>query len=356
MSEKLKVIIRCLVYNHEPYLRDCLEGFVMQKTDFPFRAVVHDDCSTDGSAAIIREYAEKYPDIIEPIFETENLYSRRDGSLRRVMNAATYGRSEYIALCEGDDYWIDPHKLQKQVDFFDSHPDIAMVCSNAEVEYEGRFLTEADFRQMSWPICDKSGLLPVQDVVENGGWFIHTCTILYRGRLVEDYPEAAKNCSVGDYPLQIFAALKGGVYYLHEKTAVYRFCSVGSWTARARREPTERDVIAWSKIVKLFEVMNQYSLYQHDRMFKNAARAFVTGKVLRAPHLLKSVCQHIGYVFLQDYMPTISEKQSLIQKIKMFLLKLKWYPFDLQNVCVLLRQMSVRERWKLGKMCKASKR
>ena len=77
-NEPLMVTILCLVYNHESYIRQCLEGFVMQKTNFRFEAIVHDDASTDGTAAIIREYAEKYPDIIKPIFETENQYSKGD--------------------------------------------------------------------------------------------------------------------------------------------------------------------------------------------------------------------------------------------------------------------------------------
>lgn len=127
-DDKILVSIQCLVYNHEPYLRQCLDGFVMQKTNFRFEAIVHDDVSTDGSAAIIREYTEKYPDIIKPIYETENQYSKRDGSLRRIMNAACKGK--YIALCEGDDYWIDPLKLQKQVDFLESHPNISYVFTN----------------------------------------------------------------------------------------------------------------------------------------------------------------------------------------------------------------------------------
>ena len=113
------VSIQCLVYNHEPFLRQCLDGFVMQKTNFKFEAIIHDDFSTDGSAAIIREYAEKYPHIIKPIFETENQYSKRDGSLGRKMYDASCGK--YIAICEGDDYWIDPLKLQKQVDFLETN-------------------------------------------------------------------------------------------------------------------------------------------------------------------------------------------------------------------------------------------
>lgn len=122
-EEPILVAIHCLVYNHEPYLRDCFEGFVMQKTNFRFVAIVHEDCSTDNSAAIIREYETKYPDIFRPIYETENQWHKTDGSLRRIMNAAIDATGvKYVALCEGDDYWTDPLKLQKQVDFMESHP------------------------------------------------------------------------------------------------------------------------------------------------------------------------------------------------------------------------------------------
>ena len=132
LQSSLMVTIRCLTYNHEQYIRQCLDGFVMQKTNFRFEAIVHDDASTDGTVEIIREYAEKYPDIIKPIFETENQYSKRDGSIGRIMNEHTHGK--YIAICEGDDYWTDPYKLQKQVDFLESHPDYVM-CSHRHNDY-----------------------------------------------------------------------------------------------------------------------------------------------------------------------------------------------------------------------------
>ena len=131
-NQPLMVTIRCITYNHEPYIRECLEGFVMQKTNFRFEAIVHDDASTDGTAAIIAEYAEKYPDIIKPLYETENQYSKRDGSLRRIMNAHMHGK--YVAMCEGDDYWIDPLKLQKQVDFLETNPDYSMCFHSAKIE------------------------------------------------------------------------------------------------------------------------------------------------------------------------------------------------------------------------------
>ena len=131
------VAINCLVYNHEPYLRDCLEGFVMQQTNFPFVAIVHDDASTDHSADIIREYAAKYPDIIHPIYETENQWRKADGSLRKIMNAAIEATgAPYIAMCEGDDYWTDPYKLQKQVNFFDTHPNVGLCYTDCDIYYE----------------------------------------------------------------------------------------------------------------------------------------------------------------------------------------------------------------------------
>lgn len=140
-KEPLMVSIRCLAYNHEKSIRETLESFVMQKTNFRFEAIVHDDASTDGTAGIIREYAEKYPDIIKPIYETENQYSKHDGSLFSIMNKACTGK--YIAYCEGDDYWIDPLKLQKQVDYLEAHPEVVYSCCRFNVlnEYTNTYTT-----------------------------------------------------------------------------------------------------------------------------------------------------------------------------------------------------------------------
>ncbi len=126
------VVIQCLVYNHEPYLRQCLDGFVMQQTDFPFVAIVHDDASTDHSADIIREYATKYPNIIHPIYETENQYSK-PGAISRIM-FETSKDAKYIAFCEGDDYWTDSIKLQRQVDFLESHHEYVATAENGLIQ------------------------------------------------------------------------------------------------------------------------------------------------------------------------------------------------------------------------------
>jgi len=111
MSDDPIVSICCITYNHEKYIRDAIEGFLMQKTLFPIEILIHGDASTDKTADIIKEYEVKYPDIIKPIYQTENQFSKG------VSISATYqfprARGKYIAICEGDDYWTDPHKLQK---------------------------------------------------------------------------------------------------------------------------------------------------------------------------------------------------------------------------------------------------
>lgn len=125
MAEVL-VTVKCTVFNHEPYLRQCLDGFVKQYTNFSFEVLVHDDASTDKSKLIIQEYAERYPTIIKPMYETENQYTK--GGFYRIiklMNKHIHGK--YIAICEGDDFWIDPYKLQKQVDYMESHPNCGLV-------------------------------------------------------------------------------------------------------------------------------------------------------------------------------------------------------------------------------------
>ena len=105
--------ICCVTYNHKKYIRQCLDSFLMQKTNFKFEIIIHDDASTDGTADIIKEYYEKYPDIIKPIFQTENQFSQGKSISKTFIYPRIKGK--YVALCEGDDYWTDPYKLQKQV-------------------------------------------------------------------------------------------------------------------------------------------------------------------------------------------------------------------------------------------------
>ena len=220
----LVVTIQCFTYNHEPYIRQCLEGFVMQKTNFRFEAIIHDDASTDGTANIVREFSENYPNIIKPIFEKENQYSKGDGSLSRIMKEHTYGK--YVACCEGDDYWTDPLKLQKQVDYMESNSECTMTCSRAMwfSVRKNNFIAEQ--------YClNKDGLVSPADIINRTGYFIPTCSIVYRPQILDDYPDYCQNCPVGDWPLQITAAMKGPVFYFNDIMCVYRVENDSSWTS-----------------------------------------------------------------------------------------------------------------------------
>ncbi len=222
-KEPLMVTIRCITYNHEPYIRQCLEGFVMQKTNFRFEAIVHDDASTDGTADIISEYAERYPEIIKPIFETENQYSKHDGSIRRIMDAHTHGK--YVAICEGDDYWTDPLKLQKQVDFMESHPEHSLCFHAHYREYnDGRKELDARYNE-NIEIC------PVKDIIMGGGGYMATNSMLFRRELgYVNYPQWAQDAPVGDLPLMLVLLERGYIGYLNINMSTYRINSIGSWS------------------------------------------------------------------------------------------------------------------------------
>ena len=125
------VSICCITFNHEKYIGQTLEGFLMQKTYFPFEILIHDDASTDATANIIREYEAKYPNIIKPIYQTENQFSKGIRSMYGVFNFPR-ATGKYIAMCEGDDYWIDENKLQSQADFLEQNEDYGLIHSDLD--------------------------------------------------------------------------------------------------------------------------------------------------------------------------------------------------------------------------------
>lgn len=215
------VSIVCDVYNHEPYLRDCLEGLVMQKTDFLFEILIHDDASTDKSAEIIREYMNKYPSLFKPIFQKENQYSKGVGIWCEIQFPRARGR--YIAVCEGDDYWTDPLKLQKQVDFMEAHPDFSvcfhpvMVLNQPTGEIAPDTLKDVPSESTIYELAEYSN-------------YIHTPSVMYRYNPMVTDKFARIGCvGVGDYLYHILYAEHGKIKKLPDYMAVYRQ-GVGIWT------------------------------------------------------------------------------------------------------------------------------
>lgn len=222
MDKSIPVVsICCATYNHVHFIRQCLDGFVMQKTDFPFEVLIHDDASTDGTQDIIREYEAKYPDIIKPIYQKENQYSKGV----RVSLVYNYSRvrGKYVALCEGDDYWTDPYKLQKQVDFLENHPDYVM-CSHQFNQYwqaDGRLEEIADphFKGADYDLLNLIG----------GRWLTQTLTVMYRRSALnlQEYEKYGMSMDM----ILFYALLKQGKgYCFPDVMAVYRCHKGGVWS------------------------------------------------------------------------------------------------------------------------------
>ena len=244
-NQDIKVTVRCITYNQNDYIRQCLDGFVMQRTNFRFEAIVHDDASTDGTDEIVREYAEKYPDIVKPIFETENQYSKHDGSLGRIMNAHT--RGQYVAFCEGDDYWTDPLKLQKQADFLDANPQCSLTyhaCKNVfSTPCKDNILFGESVKE-SYSEVDFVALYPFQ-----------TATVMCRKEILDSdlYKKAqAIGCVFGDVLMYFTASRFGTIEGVNEQMSVYRRHKNGITQHMYDSDKLVKSYNDWLKVAHLF--------------------------------------------------------------------------------------------------------
>lgn len=305
-KRKVMVSIHCIAYNQEKYIREALDGFVMQKTNFPFVAIVHDDASTDNTASIIREYAEKYPDIIKPIFETENQYRKPGSPLRKIMQHAIDATgAKYVAYCEGDDYWTDPLKLQKQVDFLENNPDFTMCFNSIEVinEHTGSKypLAKVDTREYS-----------SNEIIES--MILQTASVVIRKDILfsERYKKAKADSRFksGDIILYLAAASIGRIYCIADFMSVYRINS-GGVTNVMRKDP-----FIFVNEVKL---MNEYFGDKFSRSFKNNLakgylRTFLIGiKTLRPKVIGKSsvgLSKNIWFLRLSSIRRSVYRKRQ----------------------------------------------
>lgn len=212
-QQNYMVVIYCSTYNHGMFVEDALKGFVMQQTSFPFCAIIVDDSSTDNAPEIICRYAEQYPEIIKPILLGENHYQNKKNKTPYIED--WFNSAKYIAKCEGDDYWTDPLKLQKQVDFLEEHEEYVMCAHNSIVKDE----STGDMRCFSnWLKEDTYGY---SDIISKN-WFIPTQSMLFR-KDIYDTNKMDRHFYNGDYYLQLCLTRDGGlVHYSNECMSVYR--------------------------------------------------------------------------------------------------------------------------------------
>jgi len=232
--QEILVSINCTAYNQELYIRDAIEGFLNQKTTFHFEILIHDDASTDNTANIIREYEKKHPDIIKPIYQTENQYSKKWGIVHRIQQERAKGK--YMASCEGDDYWTDPYKLQKQVDFMEANPECSL-CFHATKHVQAN--NPEDFFINRPKEIPPNNIFGIKHVIQNGGGFMSTCSMVYLKKYSMNRPDWMDRAPVGDLPSMLLLATKGKIGYIDDVMSVYRLMSLNSWTSKMQ-EPEKR--------------------------------------------------------------------------------------------------------------------
>lgn len=342
MEQEYKYLVatRCLTFAHASYIEDTLRGFVMQETTFPAVFLIMDDASTDGEQDILRRWAESnliamegrdlwcqysYGDVAEgklkgkPCFTfliillSENhyrLHKSKEPYLTAWLNAA-----KYHAICEGDDYWTDPLKLQKQVDYLEVHPD-CMLCVHA-----------ADWRtdERIYPRgCQEAVPMDysVDELILCGGLYFATASFVCRTELSKDWPEWRQKASVRDFPLQILAGLRGGVHYLPDRMCVYRYRSEGSWTSNLRNNEIHiafhKNKVAWMTLLDE-ATGHRYQRAIYDQLFSHVNALFNLHEISYREYsqaFRKSSQKHDGRLlkaFLRYYLEPV---YSFLQRIK----------------------------------------
>lgn len=259
----VKVSVNIVTYNQAAFIEEAIRNAVSQITTFPYEVIVADDCSTDGTQEVIKRLHEEFPDRIRPILHQKNLGGA--GKFNAI-TAIEASKGKYIATMDGDDYWTSPHKLQKQVEFMDAHPECSTCFHNAQIIWEdGTYAPEL----VNGP--DQKEISTIEDLVgEDEIWFMATSSVMFRNGLLNDYPDWFYQSKSGDIPRYILLAKKGKIGYIPEVMSVYRKNRGGvSFTDYVW------DAEFLNNRIGMYEGINRELEYRFDKVLrKNIARYY----------------------------------------------------------------------------------
>lgn len=267
-SENIVVSVVMPTYNHEKYIRQAIEGVLMQETDFLFELIIVEDCSVDDTKKIALEYAEKHPEIINVLDSEKNLGIT--DNYFRAMGAIT---GKYIAICEGDDYWTDPLKLQKQVDFMESNPDCSLSFHPVNLVFFNS--DRKDFVLGSK--IDRDHVFSSEEII--GGILIRTVSMLLKTEVIQDLAHWVRGAPLDDLALQLHCASKGSVGYIGGKPmAVYNRGVPGSWSADEYSPDIEQSKKWYTKRfedhIAVFTMFNTHTKQQFNPQIQNRIKKY----------------------------------------------------------------------------------
>ncbi len=316
---EVKVSVFCIAFNHHKYLRRCLDSMVGQKTNFSYEIIIHDDASTDGTQDIIREYAEKYPDLIIPILQEENQYSQKKDIVKDFLFPAASGK--YIVECEGDDFWCDENKLQLQLDALENHPE-CVLC----VHDTGTVDADGNKQDLYFPMARlEHEIIPTEEfmdlMLDENTWPFHLSAFMVSADLFHEYMEykttgfPSKFFRVGDLPLYLFFAMKGSTFYIKRMMSVYTMES-GGFMSRVKQDPqfaykvhkgyieglTDFDEYSdhqFSRYVHRMLLKRRFEIARIDRRFDTIVRNPEFRPYIKERGFLKSIAMYVlGYMML----------------------------------------------------------
>lgn len=309
---KLSVIL--ITYNHEKYIEKALESVLSQVTDFPFEIVIGDDCSPDDTKNIIREYRDKYPDIIRIVHREKNTGRPTLNVYETTMKC----RGDYLAYLEGDDYWTDSDKLQKQMDFLNEHPEyIACTHSHKMIDDNGNDITDPEILKIS-DMYKWSGEFTMDDFEKSGFWPGHYASVvsknIYKNKK-HDYTILYKSHDfVDDGQILLFLLMEGKIYRLDDEMSVWRYVKKAggnSWTSRSmKRNIQKEDILMSMELMKWLE--KEYSLRDYAKI--KAKKDFETALYLYSSSPSKENWQTVREIFEYNIKHVVMEdkKVSLI--------------------------------------------
>ena len=308
-SEKRMVSINMITYNHEPFIAQAIEGVVMQKTNFRIELVIGEDCSTDSTRKICEDYAIKYPEIIRLLPSEQNLGMSQNG-IRTLREC----KGKYIALLDGDDYWTDPLKLQKQVDFLEGNSDYVLCFHRVNILKTNDEIIE-DF------ITKVPENYEAIDTLARLGNYIHTPSVVFRN-IIKSFPPEFEQSPIGDYFLYMMLAKHGKLKYLEEKMAVYRD-KVGIWSDKSQYFKNLNTAYTHALLVSYNNSDNSVSSLLLDRIigFLKAYENQIDKEILEQLNTCIRVNQCIYSYFLNKNKVDINLGETIQMKTSSELLK-----------------------------------
>lgn len=268
MDKSIMVSVWCAAYNHELYIRDAIESFLNQTTNFKYEIIIHDDASTDKTVEIIKEYEAKYPEIIHGIYQAENQYKRQFPSTEWIQIIHRENcKGKYIAWCEGDDYWIDSNKLQIQIDYMEKHTECIMTTHNAiDINYKkGDVKTRNPFKQ--------EGDLAAEQIIMQQNGHLPTASIVYRKEIAEMQGFFLET-GIGDYPIELYSLSKGVIHYFDRIMSVYRCEHQGSY-GESLYLNQKKYFFHCIGLISFLEQYNRYTNKKYEKYVVNRMQGFV---------------------------------------------------------------------------------